>query len=367
MNLRIPGPTPCPPEVLEAMTKQMINHRGAEFSTIINECSQTLRSFFRTENDVLTLSTSGTGGLEAAVVNIHSPGDKVLGVCTGVFGDRFSKIAEIYGADVTRLDFAWGSAADPEEIRKALAADPTIKSVLVTHNETSTAVTNDLSAIAKVVKEFDKLLLVDAISSMGAVDLRTDDWGLDVVVAGSQKSWMIPPGLAMVSMSKRAWEAQTQSKMPKFYFDLAAAKKSLDKGQTPYTPAVSLFYALQAALRLMQEEGLDNIIARHARVAQKTREGVKALGLSLFPDERVASNAVTAINTPEGVDAKALLKALREERRIVLSSGQQNLEGKIFRIGHLGLVNEADIDDVIDGLATTLPKFGFPVAEASRI
>ncbi len=360
MQLRIPGPTPIPDEILQEMTRQMINHRGPQFAEIIQKATAILKDMFQTRGDVFLLTCSGTGGMEAAVVNSLSPGDKVLAVANGFFGERFADIAELFGAQVERLRFEWGSPVDPQEVRQALSQDTGIKAVLVTHNETSTGVTNDLAAISAVVREYEKLLLVDAISSLGAIDLPTDEWGCDVVVTASQKGWMAPPGLAMVSVSERAWQAQAQAKMPKYYWDFAKAKKFLDeKGQTPWTPALSTIYALAAALELFQREGLKNIVARHAQVGAKAREGVKSLGLSLFPQDRCASNTVTAVKAPEGLDVKRLLKILREEYNTVLAGGQQRLDGKIFRIGHLGYITEKDIDAVIEALKTALPQAGF--------
>jgi aspartate aminotransferase-like enzyme len=360
-NLRIPGPTPCPEIILKEMSRQMINHRGPEFAQIINDMTGNIKKVFKTKNDIITLTCSGTGGLEAAVVNMLSPGDKVLAVSIGAFGDRFGTIAKTYGANVIPLNFEWGKAADPEEIRKALKNNPDAKAVLVTHNETSTAVTNDIQAISKVVKEFDKLILVDAVSSMSSIDIPVDDWNLDVVVSGSQKGWMVPPGLAMVSVSEKAWKANAEAKMPHFYFDLAKAKSNLEKGQTPWTPAISVVFAMDKALKMMLDEGLDKIFARHIRIADMTRKGIKALGLQLFPDEKYASNTVTAIKAPEGLDAKKLLKILREEHDIVLGGGQMQLQGKIFRIGHLGYVSEADIKEVLNKLKVVLPQAGFEV------
>ena len=359
MQLRIPGPTPLPDEILHTMSKQMINHRGPEFVEIMNRTTKNLKDMFQTKEDILLLTCSGTGGMEAAIVNTLSPGDKVLSVTNGAFGDRFADIAETFGAHVERLSFEWGTAVDPQEVRRALSNDAGIKAVLVTHNETSTAVTNDLAAISAVVREYEKLLIVDAISSLGCIDLPTDEWGCDVVITGSQKGWMAPPGLAMVSVGDRAWQAQAQATMPKFYWDFAKAKKFLEKSQTPFTPSVSTFYALDAALELLQQEGLKNIFARHARIAAKAREAVKSLGLSLFADESCASNTITAVKATKGLDSKKLLKILREEYDTVLAGGQQRLDGKIFRIGHLGYVNEGDIDATIEALKAALPKAGF--------
>jgi aspartate aminotransferase-like enzyme len=358
-QLRIPGPTPCPSEVLQVMVRQMINHRGGEFGQILNKVTANLKQLFQTKGDVFLLTGSGTGGLEAVIVNTLSPGDKVLSVSIGVFGERFGAIAQQFGAEVIPLNFEWGKAADVDAVRQALKAEQKIKAVLVTHNETSTGVTNDLASISSVVKEFDKLLLVDAISSLGSIDLPVDDWHCDVAVTGSQKGWMVPPGLAMVSVSQEAWQAHSKAKMPRFYWDFAHAKSYLEKGQTPWTPAISIVFALSVSLEMMLKEGLPNIIARHARVGKAARAGVKSLGLSLFADENYASNTVTAVASSDGLDTKKMLKILREEHQIILSGGQQRLDGKIFRIGHLGWVTEGDIETVISALKVVLPQAGF--------
>jgi len=358
-QLRIPGPTPCPDEVLQAMTKQMINHRGPEFGQIVNDVTDELKQLFQTKNDVFLLTGSGTGGLEAAIVNTLSPGDRVLAVSIGVFGERFAAIAQQFGAQVIPLRFEWGKAADIDSIRRALDAEPGIKAVLVTHNETSTGVTNDLAQISSTVKEFDKLMLVDAISSLSSINLPVDEWHCDVVVTGSQKGWMVPPGLAMVSVSDEAWRAHKEAKMPRFYWDFSKAKSYLEKGQTPWTPGMTAIFALSASLKMMLEEGLANIFARHGRVAQVARDSVKSLGLPLFADEKYASNTVTAVAGANGLDVKKMLRILREERQIVLGGGQQHLDGKIFRIGHMGWVRESDIELVISALKAVLPQAGF--------
>ncbi len=358
-QLRVPGPTPCPSEVLQAMSRQMINHRGPEFGQILNGVTAKLKQLFQTKNDLFLLTGSGTGGLEAAIVNTLSPGDKVLSVAIGVFGERFATIAKQFGAEVTPLNFEWGKAADTDAVRKALKAEPKIKAVLVTHNETSTGVTNDLAAISSTVKEFDKLLLVDAISSLGSINLPVDYWHCDVVVTSSQKGWMVPPGLAMVSVSQEAWQAYATAKMPRFYWDFTKAKSYLEKGETPWTPVISVVFAFQVALDMMLKEGLTNIFARHTRVGKATRDGIKSLGLSLFAEESHASNTVTAVAASNGLDPKKMNKILREEHQIVLAGGQQRLDGKIFRIGHLGWVTEKDIKVVISALKEVLPKAGF--------
>jgi aspartate aminotransferase-like enzyme len=358
-QLRIPGPTPCPPEVLQAMGWQMINHRGPEFRKMLLDVTEKLKQVFQTRNDLLILTGSGTGGLEAAAVNMLSPGDKVLSVSIGVFGDRFASIAQQFGAEVTSLKVEWGQAADPEEIRKAIKANPGIKAVLVTHNETSTGVTNDLGAISKVVKEAGKLLIVDAISSMGSISVPVDDWHCDVVITGSQKGWMVPPGLAMVGVSPEAWQAHAQARMPRFYWDFTRAKSSLDKGENPWTPAISVVFALSVALDMMLKEGLTNVFARHARIGQATRDGIKKLGLPLFAEASHASNTVTAVAGTDGLDIKKLRQIVKDEYQIVLAGGQQKLDGKIFRIGHLGLVTEGDIAEVMSALKSALPRAGF--------
>ena len=355
-QLRIPGPTPVPPQILEALNRQMINHRGKEFGQIMTNITARLKEVFQTKGDVFILTGSGTGGMEAAVVNVLSPGDKVLVASCGAFGDRFADIARVYGAEVVKLDFDWGQPVDPDAVRRALKANPQVKTVLVTHNETSTGITNDMVSISRVVKEFDKLLVVDAISSLGCIDLPVDKLGCDVVVSSSQKGWLTPPGLAMVSVSEAAWRAHAQAKCPRYYWDFSKAKNFLEKSQTPWTPAVSVFYALEAGLELMLKEGLPNIFARHARVAGVARKGVKSLGLTMYPNEAYASNTITAVNVPAGVEAKKLLQILRDEYKIVLAGGQAKLDGKIFRIGHLGWVEEKDMQEVLSGLKTALPK-----------
>ena len=358
MQLRVPGPTPIPPAVQEALSRDMINHRGPEFAALIRDLTASLKRWFQTENDVYILTASGSGGMEAAIANTFSAGDRVLAVSVGAFGDRFAEIARIYGADVIKLDFPLGTVADPTEIRRRLEADPSIKAVLVTHNETSTGVTNDLSAIAEAIHSTSEaLVIVDAISSLGSIDLPTDRLGLDVVITASQKGWMVPPGLTMLSYGPKAWAAHASAKMPRFYFDLTRAKRYLEIGQTLATPAVSLFYAFDVALAMLDAEGMQEVFARHVRSASRAREGVKALGLELFPaDERYSSNTVTAVNLPPGVDGGKLLGILEEKYGVVLSGGQASLAGKIFRIGHLGLVDVGDMDQVIAAIAQALPE-----------
>ncbi|MBX5493119.1 MAG: alanine--glyoxylate aminotransferase family protein [Chloroflexi bacterium] len=356
MNLRTPGPTPIPPSVAQALAQPMINHRGPEFEALFAEVVANLQRVFQTQHEVLVLTASGTGGLEAAVVNLFSPGDRVLAVSIGNFGDRFTKIAEVYGTDVQRLRFPNGHAADPGAIAERLRADPAIKGVLVTHNETSTGVTNDLEAITRAVHEAGApLLVVDGISSVGSLDVRPDEWGIDVLIAGSQKGWMVPPGITMLAVGPRAWEAHRHARLPRYYFDFTAAHKSAQKHQTPWTPAVSLLYAFREALRLMLAEGLPALFERHRRLGAYTRAGLRELGLRLVPvDERYASNTVTAFWLPERCSADAVQERLRAEYGVVLAEGQGELQGKILRIGHMGYVSEADIDAVLQALRQVL-------------
>ncbi len=356
MQLRIPGPTPCPPQALEAMGRQMMNHRGKEFAEFLNSITDRLKQVFQTKGEVFLVTASGTGGMESAIVNTLSPGDKVLSVTNGFFGDRFGDIAVAYGADVTRLSFEWGKPVEPDEVARALRADKDIKATLVTHNETSTGVTNDLCQISRVVSEFDSLLLVDAISSLGCIDLPVDEWRCDVVVTGSQKGWMVPPGLAMVSVSERAWQAHARARMPRCYWDFSRIRNAYQKGQTPWTPAVSVCYALDITLDMMLNEGLESIFQRHARLGQRTRDGIKALGLSMFADEHCASDTVTAVSGSDGVDIPELIRILREQHQVIVAGGMDRLAGKIFRIGHLGYVDDADIESFLQALDKAIPQ-----------
>ena len=381
-NLRIPGPTPVPPDILEAVAHPMVNHRGREFAALISRVAERLKDWFQTSNDVLILSASGTGGLESAVVSTLSPRDRVLSVSIGAFGERFAAIADEFGAEVIPLQYEWGQAARADDVRQALDEHPDVKAVLVTHNETSTGVTNPLEEIARAIRSQESgvrsqapsrasgrtdgpLVLVDAVSSLGAIPFEADGWGLDVVVTGSQKGWMVPPGLAFVSMSERAWRAYENAKMPRFYLDLGRHRDALPKGQTPWTPAMSIFFGLDVALERMAEEGAERIFTRHASMGRMVREGVKAFGLELLcQDERYASDTVTAIKCPEGVEVSALRNTMEDEYNVVIAGGQGKLQGKIFRIGHLGLVEEEDIRETLAALKQTLAKLGFAVRAA---
>ncbi|MCH8939549.1 MAG: alanine--glyoxylate aminotransferase family protein [Chloroflexi bacterium] len=362
MNLRIPGPTPCPEDVLQAGAQQMIDHRGPEFKDMIGRIHSGLQTAFQTKNQIAILTSSGTGAMEAAIINTLSPGDRVLSSSIGVFGDRFGQIAEAYGVDVVKLPIEYGDAVDPEEIGKALEADASIKAVLITHNETSTGITNDLAAIAKVVREYDRLTLVDAISSVGCIPVQTDAWDLDVVVTGSQKGFMVPPGLAFAAVGPRAIEAAKTATLPRFYFEFSRAFSYYEQGQTPWTPAVSVMFSLDLALKKMMADGMGAVYEKHARIANNVRNGVKKLGLELFPkDEKYASDTVTAVKVPEGVELSNLRGRLRVERDVIVAGGQGSLSGKIFRVGHMGHITDEDVDDVITSLKSVLPEVGFPV------
>ncbi len=367
-NLRIPGPTSLPDAVREAGARQMVNHRGPEFAALQNRIIERLKWAYRTKNDVLILTAAGTGGLESAIVNFLSPGDKVLAVTIGAFGDRFAKIATVYGADVTRVAFDWGQAADPARVREALGAGGPWKAVLMTQNETSTAVTNPIELLAAAVKEVapDALIVVDAISGLGAVPFETDGWGLDVVVSGSQKAWMVAPGLSFVSVSPRAWEAAAVARMPKFYFDLAAHKVSAEAGQTPWTPAVSVMFQLDVALGLIEQEGLEAIWRRHAAVGAAVRAGLMTLGFKLLADPAFASDTVTGAWIAEDIDWKAFNGKLRK-LGLIVAGGQGNLKGKIFRIGHLGHVTVPNILNAMAVLEQALIELGRPVRPGTAV
>lgn len=358
--LMIPGPTPVPEKVLLAMAKHPIGHRSGEFSKIIGELTENLKWLHQTQNDVLMLTASGTGAMEAGIINFLSPGDRVLVGNNGKFGDRWAKVSKAYGLTVEEIKAEWGKALAPEEFRAKLAADSekSIKAVIVTHSETSTGVLNDLAAINTAVKEHgEALIIVDAVTSLGAVSLPVDEWGLDVVGSGSQKGYMIPPGLAFVSVSAKAWKAYESAKMPRFYLDLKKYKKATDENSSPFTPPVNLMYGLQASLQMMQAEGLDNVFARHQRHTQATRAAMKAMNLPLFAPDEAASPAITAV-APVTVDAEKIRGAMRKQFDIALAGGQDHLKGKIFRIGHLGFVCDRDILSCVGALESVLLGLG---------
>lgn len=359
--LMIPGPTPVPESVLLAMAKHPIGHRSGDFSKVIAELTENLKWLHQTSGDVLMLTASGTGAMEAGIINFLSPGDRVLVGDNGKFGERWGKVAKAFGLNAEIIKAEWGKPLDPEVFKAKLSEDTekTIKAVIVTHSETSTGVLNDLEAINKAVKEHgEALIIVDAVTSLGAFNIPIDEWGLDVVGSGSQKGYMIPPGLAFVSVSPKAWKAYETAKIPRFYLDLGKYKKATDEDSSPFTPPVNLMYGLQAALQMMKREGLEAIFARHQRLTVATRAGMKALGLPLFAPDHAASTAITAV-APVGVDAEKIRSTLRKKFDIAVAGGQDHLKGKIFRIGHLGFASERDVLTVIAAIEATLIELGY--------
>lgn len=360
-NLRVPGPTPIPPEVMAAQANPMLNHRGPEFAAIVKRTTLRLQYFFQTASPVMTFAASGTGGQESAIANLFSPGDHVVSIIIGNFGNRLAKIATVYGLQVTRIEFPWGEAADPTVVETRLHEIAPYKGVLITHNETSTGVTNDLQTLATLVRRHnpEALIVADAVSSLGSIPLEMDPWDIDVVFTGSQKGWMTPPGIMMISASPRALEANKTAKLPRFYFDWGMALKNLASWQHPVTSPVSIFYALDVALEMMLAEGREAIFERHVNAGKYVRGRAKAMGLELLADHAHASNTVTALKVPDGIDAKALLKKLREQDHVVIASGQDHLAGKIVRVGHLGFFSQADLTETMDKLEQRLHEQGF--------
>ena len=366
-NLRIPGPTALPPSVREAGGRQMVNHRGDEFKALTKRIEASMKPFFGTEHDVILLTCAGTGGLEAAVVNALSPGDPVLAVTMGAFGDRFATVAEVYGAAVTRLAIEWGRAPEPAAVREAASAIPGLKAVLLTHNETSTGVTSDIAALAAAVRDAapDALVLVDGISALGAVPFEMDAWGCDLVVTGSQKAWMSAPGMAFAAVGPRAWAAAETAKMPRFYLDLRRHRDSQRNGESPWTPAVAVMFQVDEGIRLMEAEG-DGVFARHAACAAMTRAGLRALGFELLADDAIASKTVTAAWIPDGLDWKAFNGGLKR-RGLVLAGGQGKLKGRIFRLGHLGSVTTDDVIAAISAIEAQAVEAGLPVQPGAGV
>ena len=354
--LMAPGPTAIPSQVLLAMAKPVIHHRTPEFKAILKEVNEGLKYLFQTKNPVVTLSASGTGAMEAAVVNTLSRGDRALVVRGGKFGERWGDLCDAYGVDAVHIDLEWGHEVDPAEIKKALDENPDIRAVFTTLCETSTCVRHDIEAIGKIVAASEAILVVDAVSGLCADELRPDDWGVDIVVTGSQKALMLPPGLAFASVSPKAEALIKSSDLPKFYLSLAKALKSLEKDDTPFTSAVSLIYGLKESISLLREEGLENVIKRHARLARATREAARALGLDLLA--KSPSNVATAMIMPDGIDAEKLRKTLSADMNITVAGGQDALKGNIIRVAHLGYCSESDTITTISALEMALRKLG---------
>jgi aspartate aminotransferase-like enzyme len=356
-----PGPTPVPPEVLEAMSRPMIHHRSSDFRAIFGRCLDRLAQVYRTEGDVLVYTASGTGGMESAISNLTRPGDRVVVVSTGHFGERWVEMARKFGCDVDELAYAWGESPAPDDLAERLRELGGAKVVFVTHSETSTGVVADVQGLAAAAKEAGSLVVVDAVSSLGAVPLETDAWGLDVVISGSQKALMTPPGLATVAVSEQAWQLVEQARLPRFYFDWERTRKAQAKLDSPFTPAVSLVVALDVALGLLLEEGLEAACARHARLGRACRAGIKAMGLELFSPDEERSAVVTAAYMPEGLESTELTLALRDRHGITIASGQGELKEKIFRIGHIGWFDEFDIATALSAVELVLGELDAPI------
>lgn len=356
--LLTPGPTPLPPEICESLSRPIIHHRTPQFQLILKEASEGLRNVFQTKNDVFILTSSGTGAMEAAVVNLLSWGDKALVVQGGKFGERWTELCEAYGIKPIVIDVEWGKALDPAVLKEHLDKEPAIKAVFATLCETSTGVTFDIKGFGHALKDTQAVLVVDAISGLGVIDIQMDAWNVDVVVSGSQKGFMLPPGLGFIAVSKKAWKLVEESQCPKYYFDLKAAKKAHDNTDTPFTPAIGLVIALNEALKMMKIEGLDNIFSRHKKLADATRAAMLALGLELF-SPTAASDGVTAVNVPGGIDGEKLVKTMRDEYGVTIAGGQGEMKGKLFRIAHMGYMSEFDIILGISCLEKVLKKMGY--------
>jgi serine---pyruvate transaminase len=359
--LLTPGPTPVPPEVLAALAEPVIHHRARDYREIYERCLARLGEVYRTQNGVLMFTTSGTGAFESAVANLTTPGDRQLVLSAGNFGERWAGMVKAFGAELVHVALEWGETPEPEDLRAALADAGDVRVVYLTHSETSTGVVCDVQALAAVAKQAGALVVVDAVSSLGAVPVETDGWDLDVVVSGSQKALMCPPGLAFVSVSAAALEAATRATSPRYVLDWERTRKAQAKLDAPFTPAVSIVRALDVALGLLLAEGLEAAFDRHARLGRACREGAKAMGLELFSPDEERSAVVTAIRTPEGVDATEIVAALRDRFGITIANGQGTLKGKIFRIGHIGWFDVFDITTALAAVELVLADAGAEV------
>jgi serine---pyruvate transaminase len=366
--LMTPGPTPVPAEVMLKMAAPIIHHRTPDFSAAFAESILGLKYVFQTEGDVLLFACSGTGVMEAAIVNCFSAGDTVIVCRNGKFGDRQKKIAETYGLSVVDLQYGWTEVVKPADVAVALAEHPEARGVIVTQSETSTGVLNDVKAIGEIVGPMeDVVLIVDSITGIGAVECKTDEWGLDVVMTGSQKGLMLPPGLAACTVSKKAWKAYERSTLPKFYFDWMSYQKNVAKDTTPFTPAVTLVLGLNESLKMIREEGIENTIARHSRLAEATRKGIEALGMKLFAPAEGRGSAVTPAWVPEGIDGKKVVSILKNKYGVTIAGGQDDYVGKIIRIGHLGYFGEFDIITTLTALEMTLAELGYEFTRGAGV
>jgi aspartate aminotransferase-like enzyme len=360
------GPTPVPERVLLAMAGPMLYHRAPAFMECLKETQDGLKWLFQTRQIVLELAGSGTAAMDAAVANFLSRGDKALVIRGGKFGERWGKICQAYGVDCTFIDVEWGKSVDPQAVKDALDRDPAIKAVYATASETSTGVKHNVEGISQVTRGRDDVLLcVDAVTAVGVFDVPMDKWGLDVVCLGSQKALMLPPGLAMVAVSEKAWAANAKANLPRFYLDLLREKRSQEKGETAFTPAISLIVGLRESLRMLREEGLENVWSRHDRLAKATRSAAGGLGLELFSSS--PTNAVTAIRVPGGIDGSAVVKTMKNRYGITIAGGQDHLKGKIVRIAHIGYYSEFDIITAISGLEMTLSDLGYGIKPGSGV
>jgi aspartate aminotransferase-like enzyme len=363
--LLTPGPTMVPPEVASAEAQPIIHHRAPEFDPIFMRVQEGLQYVFQTKNPVLLLTSSGSGAMECALTGVCSPGEKIICVEGGKFGERWREIGKAFGMNVVSEVIEWGTAVTPQRIKELLSEHPDAKAVCVTHCETSTGVLSDIKSIAEVVSKTDALLLVDAVSSLGAEEIRTDEWNIDIVVTGSQKALMLPPGLAFVSVSKRAQERAAKSKSPAYYFSMKAYLKNLEKKTTPYTPAVSLILALDKALEMIKKEGMENIWVRHTKLSSAIQAGCRAMGLEIFSQS--PSHVVTPVSVPDGIDGGAIPKILRDTYGVTIAGGQDKLKGKIFRIATLGYATVFDATTGICALELTMKKLGFKFQEGAGI
>jgi aspartate aminotransferase-like enzyme len=359
-QLMAPGPTPVPSQVLLAMAQPMIHHRTPEYDALFAEVRAGLKRLFQTEHDVIPLTCSGTGAMEAAVVNTLSPGDTVAVVRAGKFADRWAEIAQAYGLAAVDLPAPFGETVPAARLAETLRARPEIRAVLVQHSESSTGVLHDVRAYAEVTRATDAILVVDAVSSLGIADLPMDAWGIDVVVAGSQKGLMLPPGLAFCALGDKAWARAATSRLPKYYFDLAEERKALRKNEAHFTPAVSIVVGLREVIRMIEAEGLANVFRRHDRLARATRAGVEALGLSLFA-KATPSPALTAVVSPGGIDSEKIVAAYSQSHNITIAGGQGEMKGKLFRLGHMGYAAEFDVIVALSALEQVLADLGVPV------
>lgn len=353
-----PGPSKVPESVMLEMAQPIFHHRTPQYQAIFKNVTDDLKYLFRTQNDVFVFCSSGTGALEASMISFLSPGDKVITINGGKFGERFGLIGKAYGIECDIIDVEWGKAVDPAIIKEKLQKDPSIKAVYTTLCETSTGVLNDIKAIGDIVSQTPAILVCDAVSGLGADMIETDAWKVDVVASGSQKGLMLPPGLAFMSVSKKAMALVESATIPSFYFDLKRYKKSLDKNDVPWTPAITLVLGLQKVLGMIKEEGIENIWQRHARLAAATRKAMQALGLKLLASD-APSNAVTSVMIPDGVDGAKFVKTVRDELGITLAGGQEHLKGKIFRIAHMGYCNQYDMVVGISAVEEALKLGGY--------